>query len=194
DWAAAATHGHAAGLAAFHKSAPAEAIVELKSALDAARRLGGTVDAVAREIDIRLDLHNVYRFAGDVDAARDQLDQALADARRIGDEARVQRTLVQLAAHALYATDDLATVAFCQQALAAPGLADDIATRARVNYLLGVAYVGLGRLHDAVTVLTENVRLLAGPLRGERFGAPTFPYVTSVGWLAIAHADLGEFE
>jgi tetratricopeptide (TPR) repeat protein len=60
---------------------------------------------------------------------------------------------------------------------------------------LGQAHHSLGRYREAIEVLRRNATMLAGELRVRRFETlPGLAAVLSGAWLAMAHAELGEFE
>jgi tetratricopeptide (TPR) repeat protein len=80
-----------------------------------------------------------------------------------------------------------------RRALASGADLGDIGLQAIASFCLGEAYHALGEYGQAIEVLRENLQLLQGVPRFERFGMGTIVAVAAGTWLAWGLAEQGAF-
>jgi tetratricopeptide (TPR) repeat protein len=89
--------------------------------------------------------------------------------------------------------DHQGAVTYSRNALASAKALGDVKLRVMANYRLGQSYFYLGAYRRAIDCLRENVTVLEGDLRDERFGMTGLPSVFSRTFLVSCLAECGEF-
>jgi diguanylate cyclase (GGDEF)-like protein len=126
-------------------------------AIGEAERLAGEIDSPGRLAIFKTTEYILAANAGDMERGTKALLSALALERRIGADAMIANTLVNLADSYLKQQDWRRALAYAQQALEqAQKLHDDaLAATARVN--VGQAYLGMGRLAEGKKHIEEGM-------------------------------------
>jgi tetratricopeptide (TPR) repeat protein len=193
-WDKALAYCRQAGEKALAQSAYREAGTCFEQALHALPHLPETCDTREQAIDLRLALYQalypLLEFGRSLAYLREAepLAEALGDQRRLGWICAYMTYCLQMMDRMEHA------IAVGQRAHTIAETLGDGALQFETNVHLGRTYRILGDPRRAIEVLRRNVASIAGDQRRERFGMPDLSRaVTSRAWLAVCHADLGEF-
>jgi class 3 adenylate cyclase/tetratricopeptide (TPR) repeat protein len=194
SWSKAATYLQRAGLKAVSRSAHREALSSFEGALGAVEALPRSEESTRSAIRLRLLIRGCLVPLGDAEQIERHLSEAEAAAAEMGDT----RWLGLVYANATYsdwlAGRHAAGVESGLRALAIARDLDDLTVRVTACFGLGLAYHGMGRFREAVEVHGELLEQLPPGLDRKRFNGPAYPSVLARGFLAYAHAELGELE
>ncbi|MBI1847349.1 MAG: tetratricopeptide repeat protein, partial [Candidatus Rokubacteria bacterium] len=193
-WEKAVDYLRAAAEQAVRRSANREAVAALEQALGALEKLPESPAKTEAAIDLRLELRNALFALGEMDRALERLGEAEAAAVRLGDPRRLARTLALLTNSAFVTGDMERAVDVGERTLMLAQAAGDAGLRVVARSNLAQIYNGLGDYAKAVALARENVAVLTGPLRHERFGMAGVASVLSRSFLVRSLAETGEFE
>jgi len=193
-WEKALVYFRQAGEKAMVRSAHREAVGYFEQALRALPHLPETCDTREQAIDLRSALYQALYPLLEFGRSLEYLREAEPLAEALGD----QRRLGWLSASMSYCLGMIGgmedAIAVGQRAHAIAETLGDGALQVETNVHLGRTYFILGDHHRAIEVLRRNVASIAGEQSRERFGMPDLPRaVTSRAWLALCHAERGEF-
>ena len=191
-WEKAAGYCHQAGVRAFTRSAHREAVAHLEHALAAVERLPRSRETTAQAIDLRLDLRNALHPLGNAERILTELRQAEMDAQVLDDQPRLGRISTYQATYLWQMGENDHAVAAGRRALVITTGLGDVAAQAEATYRLGLVYNSLGDYVLAIDLLGSFVASPSDRLQDGRLllGLP----VTARGWLAMCHAELGDFD
>jgi tetratricopeptide (TPR) repeat protein len=193
-WDKGLTYGHQAGDKARTRSAYREAVVCYEQALAALEHVPDSRSATAQAIDLRLGLHSVLNALGEAPGRLlDHLRSAETLVQTLGDHLRLGRVYTSMGSTFWVAGDVDRAIATCQRALAVAVTLGHIGLQAGARNILGLAYYDAGDYPQAVESLGQNVALLQGELRYERFGLIGSVAVSSRANLSLCHAERGAF-
>jgi class 3 adenylate cyclase/tetratricopeptide (TPR) repeat protein len=192
-WDKALAYGRQAAEKAMERSAYSEAVGYLEQALSALAHLPEQRDTREQAIDLRLALRHALDLSGDLGRMLVYLREAEALAAALDDARRLGHVSSFLSSHFcdLGTYDQAITTA--QRALALATASGDPVLRARAHYYLGTAYHAQGAYRPAIDHFGQTAASIKGAKRHERFGHSTLPAVSSRAWLAVCHAELGQF-
>jgi tetratricopeptide (TPR) repeat protein len=192
-WDKALVYCRQAGEKAMERSAYGEAVGHLEQALSALPHLPEQRDTREQAIDLRLALLNALDLSGNNGRMRAYLREAEALAAALDDARRLGHVSSFLSSHfrLMGAYDQAITTA--QRALALATASGDGVLRARAHYYLGTAYQAQGAYRLAIDHFGQTAASIKEAKRHERFGHSTLPAVSSRAWLAVCHAELGQF-
>ncbi|MBI1733863.1 MAG: AAA family ATPase [Candidatus Rokubacteria bacterium] len=178
---------------ALGRSANREAVRYAEEALSALRQLPDEPARREEEIDLRFDIRSALLPLHELTRVGQYLAEAERLARDIGDERRIARALGFIAGHEYLTGSPLTAAEQAERAVALAGRLRDHTLEVVPNIYLAQASHARGENRRTIEVLEANLRHLVGEARGQRFGMPGLPAVMCRGWLALAHAELGEF-
>jgi len=190
-WNKVVEYGRMAGAKAAWRSANQEAVAFFNQALGALQHLPQDEHAQGIAIDLRLHLWLSLFPLCRLEAGVDCLNEAKEIAERIGDQAKLARVLMFLN-HVfwLMGRPDAAFM-MGEKALALARTLQDEEREARSKFHLGLSHLSWCEFRRTIAVMRETVSYchkvaLSGPLGSLASMA--------LGYIARAHADLGEFE
>jgi class 3 adenylate cyclase/tetratricopeptide (TPR) repeat protein len=193
-WDKAVTYCRAAGERAFARSAHRSAVEYFERALDALAHLPESDGLVGQAIDVRLDLRSALIPLGDLP----RIVQTLREAETLAERAHDRRRLGLVSSFLtvlFHLTGNLGrAIERGERALAIARELDDRTIRVVANAYLGLTCHTAGDYARALVIARENIRLLAGDARHERFGMTVLPAVYSRTCLIWCLAERGEFE
>jgi class 3 adenylate cyclase/tetratricopeptide (TPR) repeat protein len=167
-WDKAASYCHQAGMKAFARSAPREAVACFAQALGALQHLPDGHDTQGQAIDLRLDLHTSLFLLGEHRQNLVHLREADTLATTLGDHRRLGRVSVQMSMTLLVLGDNDGALAAGQRAVALATTLGDLPLNAQMH--LGHVYYILGDYARALALLRQVVEALPGELAGDRVG------------------------
>src|SRR5262249_21155426 len=193
-WDKALTYARHAGAKAAARSANREAVACFEQALVALQHRPQNRGTLEQAIDLRSDLYQVLYLLLEFGRSLEYLREAEPLAEALGD----QRRLGWISAYMSYCLGMMGgmehALAVGQRAQAIAETLGDVALQFETNVHLGRTYFILGDPRRAIDVLRRNMASIEGDQSRERFGMPDLPRsVTSRAWLAVCHAELGEF-
>ena len=163
------------------------------------RALGGLVpqeeipETLAATVDLRRRLHQALYPLGQLQQARANLVEAERTAERLDDAVRLSRVLSSQI-YVLSATGDLAgAVAAGERALTLLAEWDDLDAAVNTRLMLARALYAAGRYREAVGRAREAANLLGEDVDRGALGGLNYTVSARV-WLALCHAERGEFE
>jgi class 3 adenylate cyclase/tetratricopeptide (TPR) repeat protein len=192
-WDKAVAYGRQAGEKAMGRSAEREAVGYFEQALGVLRHLPEQRDTREQAIDLRLALRTALMTSGDLDRVLALLREAEALAAALDDPRRLGQVSVSLANHFWLRGAYGEAIAAAQRALALATAGGDVGLHAVANLYLGFAYYTQGDYGRAIDCLAQTMDFFDVARRRERFGVPILPAMGSRGWLAVCHAELGQF-
>ena len=192
-WDKSVSYLRQAGAKAISRSGFAEALSSYDQAFQALKRLPQTRERLVLEVDLHLDLRNVFFLLGDSRKIAEHLHAAESLVETLGDRSRTVRVLNFLNSYYGLSGDPELAVRFGQRALALISESDGPELTVMTEYYLGAAYNKLGQYSQAIDVLKRAVRRLVGDLRRERFGTAGYPAVTCRAHLTQCLAAIGQF-
>ena len=182
-----------AGAKAISHSGFTEALSSYHQALQALKRLPQSRETLSLEVDLHLELRNVFFLLGDSPKIAEHLHAAESIVEALGDRYRTVRVLNFLNSYYGLSGDPELAIRFGQRALALISESDGPQLSVMTDYYLGAAYNKLGQYSHAISVLQRAIQRLVGDLRRERFGTAGYPAVTCRSHLIQCLAATGEF-
>jgi class 3 adenylate cyclase/tetratricopeptide (TPR) repeat protein len=194
-WDKAADYGVRAGTRAVDRSAHGQiSKAFFDAALEALGRLPESRETLKQSIEVRCLLSGPLSALGDSGVYLACMDEALALAERLGDEERLAR-VEAIRVNALWAAGD--QPAALESGRRAVARAEAIGHRVNLIHAclnLGMVCRTVGDHRRVLVLCAKTVALLGGDLGRERLGRNNYPVVTAQTELAIAHAELGQFD
>ncbi|HLI11334.1 MAG TPA: adenylate/guanylate cyclase domain-containing protein [Alphaproteobacteria bacterium] len=190
-WDKVAQYGSAAGIKAAWRSANQKAVTFFDQALAALQHLPDDAHNRSRALDLRLHLWLSLFQLGRLEAGVDNLSEARELAERIGDQSRLARVLMFLN-HVfwLMGRQDSA-VAMGEKALALAQLLKDEEREARTRFHIGISYLAWCEFRRAIAAMRETMSYCRKAALSSPLGSLTS---MTLGYMARAHAELGEFD
>jgi len=183
-WDKALVYLRQAGAKAFARSANREAVAYFEKALAALGHLPESRQTVEQAIDLRFDLRPPLLQLGRLHDVLALSQEAETLAQRLGDERRLAHVYTYLINyHYLKGEPDLA-IEYGERCLKTAEARHDPALQALARRYMGHCYHAQGRYREAEHLLRQNVAVPEGGVA----------YVAASGWLALALAELGEFD
>jgi DNA-binding SARP family transcriptional activator len=183
-----------AGHQAIERCAYREAVALLEQARTALEHLPASRTTLETAVDVRLDLRNALLPLGDFSAIRPLLEEAAAQAERLGDAPRRVRATSFLMDQLRMAGEYDGALRHGQHALAlAEGLGDPV-LRILIGTRLAQVYHLRGEYQPAVALFRRSLELATGEPAGERLGLLQPPAVHSRYSLVLSLIELGAFE
>jgi class 3 adenylate cyclase/tetratricopeptide (TPR) repeat protein len=182
-----------AGAKAISHSGFAAALSSYDLAFQAVKRLPRSRETLGLEVDLHLDLRNVFFLLGDSPKVAEHLHAAESLVEILGDRHRTVRVLNFLNSYYGLSGDPDLAIGFGQRALALISESDGPQLSVMTDYYLGAAYNKLGQYSHAISVLKRAIQKLVGDLRRERFGTAGYPAVTCRAHLIQCLAARGQF-
>src|SRR5262245_3139769 len=200
-WEKAVLYCHQAGMRAFARSAPREAVACFEQALGALQHFPNVHDTQRQAIDLRLDLHTSLMLLGEHRQDLVHLREAETLATALGDHRRLGRVSGTMTLMLLMVGDNDGALAAGQRAVAlATALGDlplNVQMQLGIQMQLGQVYYILGDYARALDLLRQVVAALPGELAGDRFGervrVASAPSVISRTVLLWSLAEVGGF-
>lgn len=190
-WDKVVEYGRMAGAKAAWRSANLEAVTFLNQALAALQHLPQDERALAVGVDIRLHLWLSLFPLGRLDAGVDALNEAREIAERIGGQPRLARALMFLNHVFWLMGKQDAAFAMGEKALALANTLHDEEREARSKFHLGLSHLAWCDFRRTIAIMRETVSYC----REAALSGPLGSLVSmALGYLARAHAELGEFE
>jgi len=183
-----------AGARALRLSAYREAVACFEQAREALERLPKTRDNLEAAIDVRFDLRNALMPLAEPDRIRacleeaEELAQTLDDPRRLGWVSVYMSHYLRMAGQLTKATRLAATARSLGERRG------DVLLRVGAELYLGAACLSLGEHRRAADLFRSIVTALDDDLSRQLLGHSGYPAVLARSWLALALAELGEFE
>jgi predicted ATPase/class 3 adenylate cyclase len=192
-WGPAVTYLRQAAALAVARSADADAVRHLATAIEAVGRLPETPETLTQTIDVRLELRNALLPTGERERIFRSLVEAEAVARRLGDRRRLGWISGYLAPH-LWGTGDYEhALRAGQEALATAQALGDLALAVIANRYLGHVHYSLGDYRRAARLLRQSVTSLNDDIIRRHFSLPFMTSIATGSWLVLTLAELGEF-
>ena len=193
-WEKAVAYGHQAGTIAAERSASAQAGACFDQALQALARLPDSLETLTLAIELRR-VRSAHHFAlGERAGLLQRMEEAVALAKRLGDERQLAINLGAWAMAFWFAGDNRAALEQGRRAVALAEAIGDAAAQIGTNVDLGTICSSIGDHRHAVALLTRAIGLLQGDLERERMGRTIYPSVHAHNRLARSQAELGEFD
>lgn len=192
-WEKAVKYLKEAGSKAMSRYALREARSWYQQAFESVKHFSNGREKLEHQIDLHLDLRNVFFLLGDLTGVAEQLHAAESLAESLGERRRWVRTLNFLSSYYGIAGDPLRAVQYGERALSIIGEDDEPSLSAVANYYLGAAYNKMGRYSEAINVLKRGMRAVEGPRRHERYGTTVVLSVICRSHLVQCLAAIGSF-
>src|SRR5262249_6334825 len=144
--------------------------------------------------DLRLSLHSALNFLGEAPVPLlEHLRRAETLAQTLGDQLRLGQVYTSMGANFWIAGEVDRAIATGQRALAVAVTLWHVGLQGRARNIVGHAYYDAGDYPQAVESLGQNVALLQGELRYERFDLIGSVAASSRAGLSRCHAERGAF-
>ncbi|MFQ5830168.1 MAG: adenylate/guanylate cyclase domain-containing protein [Candidatus Methylomirabilia bacterium] len=193
DWPRGAMYHREAGRKAAALGANSEAVKRLERALELLGRLPEGPERIEQAIDLRLELCPPMLQLGRLDEVLRLSREAESLAQRVGDEGRLGKVYAYLSNyHYMKGEPDLA-IEFGQQCLAIAARPEAVMLERAARQYLGTSYHVLGAYDTAREILARHTEALETNDEFRRLGPVNLSYVSSCGWLAFTHMELGNF-
>ncbi|HEX2437076.1 MAG TPA: sigma 54-interacting transcriptional regulator [Methylomirabilota bacterium] len=192
-WTEAVRYARRAGIKAFERSANREAVTSFDEALASLAHLPETAETLAEAIDIRLAARSALLQLAELPRIEHSLREAETLATALGDRRRLAWIWTFRSIAHLFAGEISEAHAVGEQALATAEEIGDLGLRASARTPLGHACCERGDYRRAVTLYSEAIDALSGPLLRERLGQAVPPSLYARSIAAICLAELGEF-
>ena len=193
-WDKAVLYCRQAGEKALAHSAHREAVEYFEQALRALAHIPEQRDTLEQAIDLRLALRSALgALPGGPERILPSLREAETLAEALDDPRRLAQISHFLSHHFRMIGAYDQAIAAAQRAFALATASGDVILPALVNNYLGRVYQTQGNYRRALDCFGRTVTALEGERRHERFGQVLLPAVSSRGWLAWCHAELGTF-
>lgn len=193
-WAQAVPVCHEAGRRAAARYSNREAALHLENAIAALARADVAGTRIAEAIDLRLELRSVCLPLLRLDRIGELLAETDDLARRLGDPARRVSVTAYLASHAYMTEGADRCIERCRDALALADGTSDPKLRIAPTLYMAQANYALGQFRRVVAALEREPSLLDPAIRGGEVGLPVRPIIMRGYWMAIAQAELGDFD
>jgi tetratricopeptide (TPR) repeat protein len=193
-WDRAVTYLRQAGAKAAARSAYREAMTYFEDALLALERLPRTPETMAQTVDLRFDLRNCQGPLG-VDPKRmlDNLRAAEGVANELGDQRRLGWVAAHIANVSWAMGEYEPALAAARRTLATANALEDPALAVVARFRLGQSYATQGEYRRAIEVLGGDTLDRATHASPGHAALPFLPGAALRTWLAMCHAELGEF-
>jgi class 3 adenylate cyclase/tetratricopeptide (TPR) repeat protein len=192
-WPSAVAYLRRAASLAVARSADADAVRHLETALDALRHLPEAPATLTQAVDVRVELRNALLPSGETERIFRSLVEAEAIARRLGDRHRLGWISGYLTPY-LWGTGQYEhALRAAREALATAHALGDAALEVVANRYLGHVHYSQGDYLAAVRLLRRSVDSLNDDILRRHFSLPFMTSVATASWLVIALAELGEF-
>jgi tetratricopeptide (TPR) repeat protein len=188
-WEKAVLHCRQAGEKARNRGAIRQAVTSFEGALDALGHLPEHPDTGVPAIDLRLRLGSMLSLVGEHRRSLTLLGEAAAQARQLGDRARLGGVLSRMVSVRCIIGDVEGAMAAGQEALGLAASLADPALHVHASYHVGQLYACIGDYSRAAAMLRGNVEALA---RGTPADTRVL-CIKSQAWLAEVLGILGEF-
>ena len=182
-----------AGGQAVVRSAHREAVACYEQALDSLGHVLDSRETVEQAIDIRLALHSALIPLGEPTRTGAHLLKAEAQARALGDQARLGRVTAHLTNYFWLAGESDRAVEAGERACAIAEALDDQSLRIAGRCYLGQALHFRGDYRQAIAVLRPNLDAFLDDRADDRCGLPGLAAVLTRGWLCWSLAEVGAF-
>ncbi|MEE8290990.1 MAG: adenylate/guanylate cyclase domain-containing protein [Candidatus Tectomicrobia bacterium] len=192
-WDKALLYCRQAGAKAMTQSAYRQAVEHFEQALEVLPHLAEDRHTLEQAVDLRLDLRQASVALGDMTRIQAHLHAAESLAARLDDAYRMGAVATSMAHYYWLSGDSDQAIAFGQRAFALVESLEAFDLRVQINYQLGLAYIQHDDYRQAIVIFKQNVALIDGDRRHERFGLYHVPSSTSRSWLARCLTALGEF-
>jgi tetratricopeptide (TPR) repeat protein len=192
-WDKALAYSRQAGEKAMAQSAHREAERSFEQALRALAHLPEQRHTREQAVDLRLALRSALRPLGEFGRILVSLREAEALAATLNDPRRLGQITGALGTHFFLLDRYDQAIAYAQRVLALAMVAGDGVLQVLANDNLANAYVSQGDYRRAIDCFGQNVALLDGSRRYERFGRVYLPAVFARAILAWCYAELGLF-
>jgi class 3 adenylate cyclase/tetratricopeptide (TPR) repeat protein len=192
-WEKAANYMLRAGNEAFWRDAKTEAVRFLLRGLEAVERSGGDQTASLIGLQLRLELRNPLFQLARMEELAEHLNAARPAAMKLSDPTHTGRYHI-FQSHYYWFTGD--SKGALQEAEAADLLAstsglDALGLRAR--FQRGLVHFTCGDHREAIAIMDEVGAAITGQKSQNQFGMNKSLLVTTLGYSARAHAELGQF-
>lgn len=191
-WERTLEYSRLAGARAFLYGGHREATGDFDQALDALRNLPETRERLEQAVDLRCDLRHALLPLAEADRISQVLDEARSLSERLGDQARLGKTLAFLANHHWWVGEYDRALEAAHEALQIARAIGDPTLEVSTIYYEGLVHHGRGDYRRAVELLQRTRASLEGGLTSTRFGIAHFTSVVSATWLSWALTELGE--
>ena len=192
-WDKALTYYRQAGSKAAAHSAYREAVTCFEQALMALQHLPTSHNSLEQGIDLRFDLRNALHPLGEFGDIFLHMREAESLANALHDQRRLGQVSAYLANYFRLMGDHDRAIESGLRAHAIAIELRDAGFQIAVNYYVAAVYGARGDYGRAVDFLRQNMVLLTGNLKHERFGMLGLASVLSHGELAWSLAELGAF-
>jgi class 3 adenylate cyclase/tetratricopeptide (TPR) repeat protein len=192
-WHQAIDYLRQAAVRAVARSADADAVRHLETALQVLGRLPETPETLTQAVDVRLELRNALMPIAERERTFRSLVEAEVIARRLGDQRRLGWISGFLAPYLWGAGEYERALAASEEALATAQKLGDSALELIANRYLGHVHYSLGDYRSAATLLRRSVNALNDEIIRRHFSLPFMTAIATGSWLILALAELGEF-
>jgi tetratricopeptide (TPR) repeat protein len=193
-WEKAISYAQQAAEKAVEKSAYRVASRFLESALDALNHLPQDRETIARSVDIRIQLRPMLTTTGDFSRSLDHLREAERLAESIADQRRLARVMIQksymVGGQGLLDSG----IEAAERACALANALDDEPLRISAALALAESAALRGDAQRVIDLVTPIISHLVGELRYERAGMFGTLSTRALGYLAVSHTHLGQFD
>lgn len=186
-------YAFAAGRKSFDRSANLEAVKHLDKALEALEDLPKSDETIATAIDARLLLRYALLCVGEVTRIGQVLRETEPLIASLDDKKRTGQFEARLCNYYCLTSDQSKALEHGFRALRIAEDLDDRNLQIEMAYRLGQPYYHLAKYRDAIDVLEHGVELIDPELELDRQGKAAHPAVVGRAWLAVCHAELGDF-
>jgi len=192
-WAKALAYCRQAGEKAMTRSAHREAVEYYEQARNALTHLPETRDRREQALTLLLALRSALGPLGEYRRELAYLRKAEALATALDDSRRLAQVLSSLSLHRCTGGEYEQALVVTQRALELAMANGAVIQQAQANRFLARAYYHQGNYRQAIDCCKQAMAALDGMSPHERFGDIFLPAVSSCGWLAWCHAELGTF-
>ena len=192
--ALAAPHLRRAASVATARGAHTEAVAYLEQALAALDAVPQRRAAIEQAIDVRFELSNCFSALGEFARQGDWAAQAMRTAEGLGDAHRLAWASSLLSYYDWVVGRHREACGHAERALAAGEALGDVPLRVNAMKSLGLSHAIAGYQARAGAYFEQCIALLTGDLVRHSCGLQIFPAVTCRGWLALTHAERGQFD
>jgi tetratricopeptide (TPR) repeat protein len=193
-WDKAVAYLRQAGTRAVARSAYREAVTCFEQALSSLARLPETRQTVESSIDLHFDLRNALQPLGEMAKLLDHLQEAERRARALDDQRRLGWASAYLSHYFWMVGRPREALSFGQNGLTIAETLGERPLGVTAVLYLGYASFTAGDYRQASSHFRKTVGLVEGGLERERYGTAVFPAAVAPTFLALALAELGEFD
>ena len=192
-WEKAVDYLRQSGHKAAARSANRAAVDFYDRSLAALEHLPQGIEALRREVDIRLELRNPLFLLGQLEELHLNLTQAEAIAEKVGDHKRLGRVLNFLVGYYSVVGDHTRAIESGRRALRVNP--DDVELSTVTRYYMGAAFHHMAKYDQSISILDQALAAVKDErFEHERFGTATIISVICRTWLTQCFAQLGEFK